>query len=226
VYAIVVVNGRDLNELLVANGLARIYGHAHAAIRWPRFAEVSRAARRTGGDGKARAQRRVEVCEVMPLEAEHLHHLTVAQGYLELGMFLDADTELDRIEPEVRHVPEVLEIRAQIYSRLCKWEPMFVVASALFRYDCGNIQWIVWRAFAARRAESLDAARSILREAVERIPEAAILQYNLACYECQLGELELAKSRLSNAIALENEWRALALDDDDLKPLWDYLARK
>src|SRR5678815_500064 len=92
-----------------------------------------------------------------PLEGENLRHLTAAQGYLALGMFLDADAELDRIEPDVRHRPEVLEVRAQIYCALGKWELMLVVANALVRYDAANVQWTVWRAFATRRAQSLDA---------------------------------------------------------------------
>ena len=136
-------------------------------------------------------------------------------------MFLDADAELDRIKPDVRHVPEVLEIRAHIYAGLHKWELMLVVASTLVRHDPANIQWIVWRAYAARRAESLESAQSILLEAVERNPDAAICHYNLACYECQLGKLEVAKARLHHAIKLDGGFRVLALDDEDVKPLWD-----
>jgi len=133
--------------------------------------------------------------QVSAFEGENRRHLSAAQGYLELGMFLDADTELDNIEPELRHAPEVLEVRAQLYSALGKLELMLVVTNALVRHDPDNVQWTVWRAFATRRAQSLEAARSILLEAVERHPEAAIFHYNLACYECQLGELEVAKSR-------------------------------
>ena len=56
-------------------------------------------------------------------------------------------------------------------------------------------------AYATRRAVSIDAARLLLLEAVERMPNAAILHYNLACYECQLGDLEVAKARLRHAIS-------------------------
>ena len=48
--------------------------------------------------------------------------------------------------------------------------------------------------------------------------------YNLACYECQLGELEVAKARLQHAFKLEAKCRLMALDDDDLAPLWDSLG--
>jgi hypothetical protein len=62
----------------------------------------------------------------MPLEPEDQKHLIAAQGYVELGMFLDADTELDEIDPGVRHLPEVLGV-----SRVCgeAWEAMDSSAS-------------------------------------------------------------------------------------------------
>jgi hypothetical protein len=34
-----------------------------------------------------------------------------------------------------------------------------------------------------------------------------------------------AKERLRHAIDLDNEVRRLAIDDEDLKPLWDWIAR-
>lgn len=50
----------------------------------------------------------------MQLSSQDFQHLTVAEGYAELGMFLDANAELEEIDAEVRHVPEVLEVRVQI----------------------------------------------------------------------------------------------------------------
>jgi hypothetical protein len=36
--------------------------------------------------------------------------------------------------------------------------------------------------------------------------------------------LEEAKERLRHAIDLDKDVRELALDDDDLKPLWDWIG--
>lgn len=49
-------------------------------------------------------------------------HLRAAEGYVELGMFLDANAELDEIAPDLRAAPEVLAVRLGIYSGLKKWE--------------------------------------------------------------------------------------------------------
>ena len=53
------------------------------------------------------------------------------------------------------------------------------------------------------------------------MPNVAIFHYNLACYECQLGDLEKAKESLNQAFKLEPQFRVAALDDEDLRPLWD-----
>ena len=50
----------------------------------------------------------------MPLLSKDQQHLTAAQGHVEPGMFLDANDELEKIDPEVRHVPVILAIRVQI----------------------------------------------------------------------------------------------------------------
>jgi hypothetical protein len=57
-----------------------------------------------------------------------------------------------------------------------------------------------------------------------RRPGEPILHYNLACYECQLRDLEVAKARLQHAFQLAPKCRLMALDNEDLKPLWDSLA--
>ena len=59
--------------------------------------------------------------------------------------------------------------------------------------------------------------------ALERLPDIAVFHYNLACYECQLGNLEAAKERLALAFRLEPGFRVAALEDRDLEPLWESL---
>ena len=54
----------------------------------------------------------------MALEDGDLRHLMAAEGYLELGLPLEANEELERIDPDVRHVPEVLEVRLGIYRKM------------------------------------------------------------------------------------------------------------
>ena len=47
------------------------------------------------------------------LNPQDLKHLIAAQGYTELGMFQDADEEIENIDPEVRDLPEILVMRLE-----------------------------------------------------------------------------------------------------------------
>jgi hypothetical protein len=108
----------------------------------------------------------------MPLPKEERQHLEAAQGFMELGMFLDADAELDRIDPYSRHLPEVLEVRVQIYSALKKWELVQVVAKKLADYDPSEPKWIAIWTEALRKTGAVESAKAILLEAVARHPDS------------------------------------------------------
>ena len=73
------------------------------------------------------------------------------------------------------------------------------------------------------RANDLNAAREILVASLSKFPREAIIYYNLACYDCQLNQIDSAKQHLKQAFRIDPDWRLLALEDEDLKPLWDYL---
>ena len=75
-----------------------------------------------------------------------------------------------------------------------------------------------------RRAESVEKAEIILLRAQAIHPKNALIVFNLACYASVTGRMEEAKERLRHAIELDKEIRKLAIDDDDLKPLWDWIA--
>jgi hypothetical protein len=51
-----------------------------------------------------------------------------------------------------------------------------------------------------------------------------MIAFNLACYASVMGRIEEARERLRYAIDLDKDIRRLALDDEDVKPLWDWIA--
>jgi hypothetical protein len=53
---------------------------------------------------------------------------------------------------------------------------------------------------ATRRTESIHAAQAILTRATGLHPTDAMIQFNLACYEAQMGSLGQAKAHLKVAI--------------------------
>jgi tetratricopeptide (TPR) repeat protein len=161
----------------------------------------------------------------MPFEPIDQKHLSAAEGFVELGMYLDAHAELDNIDSYCRATPEVLAVRVEVYAGLQKWELMQVVAEKLANCDPVNAQWAIAFAYATRRAESIEKAREILLSALRSHPDEPTIHYNLACYECQLGNLPLAKQRLMQAAKADSKFNVVALGDADLEPLWTEIAQ-
>ena len=147
-------------------------------------------------------------------------HLKAAEGFVELGMYLEAEDELGQIDPYCLIDPQVLRVRLELYAGLQNWGLMQMVARRLTQRDPGKVQWRISLAYATRRAESLEAAKSILIDALESHPEEGIVHYNLACYDCQLGNLNDAKKHLTQATKADEKFKSMALDDADLEPLW------
>ena len=159
----------------------------------------------------------------VPLEPPDQQYWQAAVGYVELGMFQDANDQLEKIDPFNRAAPEVLAVRLAIYRGLKKWELMQQIAKRLKEFQPDNVQWTISLAYATRRAYSIDVAMEILLDAEAKFPREAAIPYNLACYYCQLGEMEKAKRYLKKAFEIDLNWRKAALDDEDLRPLWDSL---
>ena len=162
----------------------------------------------------------------MPIEPPDQKFLEAACGYAQLGMFHDANAELEKIDPFLRAAPEILALRIEIYRGLEKWELMQQIAKRLKEFQPDNVQWTIPLAYATRRAYSIDVAMEILLDAEARFPREAAIPYNLACYYCQRGEMEKAKRYLKQAFKIDLDWRKAALEDADLKPLWEALATK
>src|SRR6266481_539642 len=134
-------------------------------------------------------------------------------------MYSEAAAELNNIDPVCLAAPEVLSVRLRVYAGLQDWGMMQSVAKRLNGRDPKNPQWAVSAAYATRRAESIQAAKSILTKTLELHPEEPAIHYNLACYECQMGNLSDAKKHLMSATGADVSFKAMSLDDPDLEPL-------
>jgi len=133
-------------------------------------------------------------------------------------------TKLENIDPFNRAAPEVLGVRLAIYLGLKKWELMQQVAKRLKEFQPDNVEWTISLAYASRRAFSIDVAMAILLDAKAKFPREAAIPYNLACYYCQLGEMEKARRYLKETFEIDLNWRKAALEDEDLQPLWDSVS--
>jgi len=70
---------------------------------------------------------------VSPLNPPDSLHLAAGQGWLELGNYLEANEELDKINARLRAHPDVLELRSRIYAKAGKWDACLEIAQAITR---------------------------------------------------------------------------------------------
>ncbi len=69
------------------------------------------------------------------------------------------------------------------------------------------------------------AAFDHLLPAAKQFPKVWLIPYNLACYCAQTGRLEECEEWFKKAMAIDEQTvKQAALDDPDLKPLWDSMG--
>ncbi len=148
-----------------------------------------------------------------------------ATGYLELGLASAAAEELAAIDLADLDLPEVLRVRSEYLMQTREWEPLVTTAALLVRrMPDDESGWISW-AYALRELNRVEEAQAVLKEAELRHGKTCgVLHYNLACYACLLGNHVEAIRRLRRALRINEEWKASALTDSDLQPLWAEIA--
>ncbi len=128
------------------------------------------------------------------------HFLRSADGWLDLGDFLEANAELDRIDVALHSHPKVLNLRWRVYRLGKKWELCFRAAQAWVFIEPTNPEaWL-------RLAESLSLlgadveAHALLMEKMETFPRCWTLYFDAARYACRLGRLAQAQTLLEFAM--------------------------
>jgi predicted Zn-dependent protease len=159
-------------------------------------------------------------CWESPLQLDDFRHLRAAEGYIELAMYGDADAELEQIDPFCPAESHVLALRLCIYAGLAKWQRMEAVAKKLAQRDPDDIQWAIWRAYAEAKNQSIQGAKKILIQALQTHPDDPRLHYALSCYESRLNHFKTARRHLARAIQLDSRLKMVALNDEELEPLW------
>jgi len=90
---------------------------------------------------------------------------------VELGSFQEANEELDKITPNLRVHPDVLELRWQIFANAKKWDACFDIATAIIEKTPHRVFGWIHRSFALHELKQTEEARdSLLRQVLEPSP--------------------------------------------------------
>ena len=84
--------------------------------------------------------------------------------------------------------------------------------------------WI-HRSYALHALKQTQGAHDSLLPVADRFPQVWTIPYNLACYCAQLGRLDECEEWFKKAMTIDKQTvRQAAVDDPDLKPLWDSMG--
>jgi predicted Zn-dependent protease len=145
--------------------------------------------------------------------------IRAAQGYWELGMCEDALLELDTIPGMVQDRPDVLEMRLVVLMHIQRWHDALNVSRRLIEVMPRAAAGFIHQAFCLHELGETTQARKTLLEGPESLLKEPTYHYNLACYECILGNLEAARRHLEASVMMDSRFREFALKDPDLKAL-------
>jgi lipopolysaccharide biosynthesis regulator YciM len=157
----------------------------------------------------------------MQIDFQFQRRLLAASGFAELSLFQEAVEELEELPDSAKDLPPVLVVWLEVYQRWQKWSEAESVATRLSEMEPEEPSWLIALAYATRRSRGLVYAHEILLRAGEKHPNCGTIQFNLACYAAQIGQLEEARRRLYRAIQLDKGFATMAKNDPDLEAIRD-----
>jgi predicted Zn-dependent protease len=149
----------------------------------------------------------------------HERTLVAAQGFCELGMFDDALAELDSLPAEYAPHPTVVELRTVVLMQAKRWKLALTTSRSLCRISPDKTTGFIHAAFCLHELGRTTEARDTLLSGPELLHKEPTYHYNLACYECALGNLDLARLHLEKSFELDKKFKEYARSDPDLAAL-------
>ncbi|MEO8351806.1 MAG: hypothetical protein ABI680_08740 [Chthoniobacteraceae bacterium] len=146
-------------------------------------------------------------------------NLLAAEGYRELGMTKDALAELDAVPEEFQKEPTVVELRLVALMQARKWKPALSLSRELTEIAPDKAIGFIHTAFCLHELGQTEDARNFLLGGPTSLHTEPVFHYNLACYECRLGNLDLARVHLERSVQLDKRFRDYAREDSDLAAL-------
>lgn len=161
------------------------------------------------------------VCPTATSRMSPSEQIERAGAYHFLGLHDEAMECLEFLPDTLRNDRDINVLRLSILQGQGNWQAAAALAKATLPARPAAPEFYVMGAFAIRRQESIEAAHAFLRHGAPFGETSAIWWYNLACYECCLGHMERTDELLDRAFLLDEGYRHLAENDEDLAPWRD-----
>lgn len=160
------------------------------------------------------------------LDYPDLHHARAADGWLDLGRPQEAAAELAILSQASAANPGVLDLYWRLESSRLNWERAAAIAHEITCIAPWLPNGWIHRSYALHELRRTEEALGNLLKAEPQFPTNSLIPYNIACYLCQLGDLESARRWLQRTVELKGlkNLQALAAEDPDLAPLREEIA--
>jgi tetratricopeptide (TPR) repeat protein len=161
------------------------------------------------------------MASVKDIDFANRRRLDASVGWIGLGNLTEAEVEIEQVAPEFRLHADVLEVRWEIDGRRERWESALETAELLVETYPERCSGWLHRSYCLHELGRTLEAWNKLISAFDRFPKEATVPYNLACYACQLGNLEQAQSWLEKAASIRGRRaiKSMAVEDQDLVAL-------
>lgn len=145
-------------------------------------------------------------------------------GYLELGMDVEAKQVLEDLPSDEKSHPAVFLCQLELLMLNEKWDEAIVLGQSL----CGDwpqeSEFWFRIAYCFHQSNQTTEAKRLLLEAPSAIKMLGLYDYNLACYEAEMGNLENARDCLKISFEKDSKLRQQALEDPKLEQVWKSMS--
>jgi uncharacterized protein HemY len=148
--------------------------------------------------------------------------LSVARAFLQQGMWQKASDEMERIRGPQSKLPEVLELRLDVYEHLECWEEALMMSGMLVFTEPERQEWRTRRIDLIKRLFSWETASEALAEDEVMFAERAESQLRFARTVAKAGLADEARRLIRRALAFNPAIRDQVLDDAELSPYFPW----
>jgi len=131
----------------------------------------------------------------------------------------EAIGELDELPLTAQLRGDVLEMRVIILMKACRWDEAVAACEKMCAVLPDSAIGFIHLAYCLHEMGRTQQAKEVLLEGPSSLSRDATYYYNMACYECVLGNVETARVYLETSLSIDGKLSAFAQVDPDLKAL-------
>jgi predicted Zn-dependent protease len=145
--------------------------------------------------------------------------ILTAQGYMELGLFEDAHSELVSLPKEAWDRPEVMETWVLLQMGEQHWQAALDMCRRLIELQPKVASAYIHAAYCMHEMGQTREALEFLQNGPRSLHSKSVYFYNLGCYCAKLGKMDEARVLLEKSFEIDNGLRRVAKKDPDLADL-------